>query len=110
MQPGSPEHAAELEHLARKLAEAAGGTSDVLQHLTRQVTALTFTLVFLMNELEERGGLDRAAVAERTLAGLRTVQPEDPETEKTVRDLFCQDDPPDSPARARLRVIEGGKG
>ncbi|WCS22783.1 hypothetical protein LOK46_16440 [Methylobacterium sp. NMS14P] len=111
MLPGSPEHAAEVEQLARTLARGVDATSDALQHITRHMTALTFGLVFLMGELEERGGLDRAALAKRTLAGLRLALPEDPETEQAVRDLFGQGEgqAPFGPPQPGLRLIEGGK-
>ncbi|MDF2601911.1 MAG: hypothetical protein K0Q54_4734, partial [Methylobacterium brachiatum] len=83
MQPGTPEEWAEMR---RAIGAGIANLEAMNGSLMRHTTASTFALVFLMQELEARGGLDRAALAEMTIAGLRLANPTtDAETERAVR-------------------------
>lgn len=111
MEPGTPEHAAEIEALCLKLTQAAGLAVRAIERQERQIAALAFGVAHLSREMEERCGTDRAALARGALAEARQALGEDAERDELLRRLFEQGEPTaaEAPPGPALRLIPGGK-
>lgn len=111
MEPGTPEHAAEIEALCIKLTGATGLAADAIERQGRQIAALAFGVAHLARELEDRCGVDRAALGRDALAEAQRALGEDPERDELLRRLFGQGEAPtaEAPPGPVLRLIPGGK-
>lgn len=112
MEPGTPEHAAELGAVCAKLTEAATTFAACAQLQSRQIIALMSCVAALSREMEERCGLDRAELVGGVLTALTADLGEDAERDLVLRSLLGQaarapaEETAPGPA---LRLIPGGR-